>query len=66
MDTQEYYTTISLYKELLRLAKVPEFLIEHPELIYSSKLSEEDMRNCNEWIEKYEAKKKEEQDKYPF
>ena len=66
MDTQEYYTTISLYKELLRLAKVPEFLIEHPELIYSSKLSEDDMRNCNEWIEKYEAKKKEEQDKYPF
>ena len=66
MDTQEYYTTISLYKELLRLAKVPEFLIEQPELIYSSKLSENDMRNCNEWIEKYEAKKKEEQDKYPF
>ena len=66
MNTQEYYTTRSLYKELLRLAKVPEFLIEHPELIYSSKLSEDDMRNCNEWIEKYEAKKKEEQDKYPF
>lgn len=66
MDTQEYYTTISLYKELLRLAKVPEFLIDHPELIYSSKLSKEDMRNCNEWIEKYEAKKKEEKDNLPF
>lgn len=49
------YRRIKAYKQICRLAEVPQILIDHPELILSVDPSNEDLSWAYDAIKKYES-----------
>ena len=63
MEEKELLNKIRLYRQLLTLAKVPQLLIDFPELIDNQPLKQEEMELVNKWIKDYNKKQ---QDDLPY